>query len=133
MKKFVMLLVCVLVALGVAIAQEKTTKAADQGTAVEKIVIATSVDNHEPVGENKEFEASVGTVYCWTKVTAKTVPATIKHVWYLGDKKVFEQSLDLKFASTRTWSNKSVKSGSWKVDVTDDAGTVLSSVNFTVK
>lgn len=133
MKKLVMLLGCVLVALGVAIVQEKTSKAADQGITVEKIVVATSVDNHDPVGENKEFEASVGTVYCWTKVTAKTVPVAIKHVWYFGDKKVFEQSLDLKFASTRTWSNKSVKSGSWKVDVTDDAGTVLSSVSFTVK
>ena len=133
MKKLAMLLGCVLVALGVAIAQEKTSKAADQGITVEKIVVATSVDNHEPVGESKQFEASVGTVYCWTKVAAKTVPATIKHVWYLGDKKVFEQSLDLKFASTRTWSSKSVKSGSWKVDVTDDAGTVLSSVSFTVK
>jgi len=133
MKQLIGLFVCVLVALGVAAAQEKTNQAADQGIKVEKIVAATSVDNHEPVGENQEFDASVGTVYCWTKVTATTVPATIKHVWYFGDKKVFEQSLDLKFASTRTWSSKSVKSGSWKVDVTDDAGAVLSSVSFTVK
>jgi hypothetical protein len=133
MKKLLGLLVCVLVTLGVAAAQEKTSNAADQDIKVEKIVAATSVDNHEAVGENKEFDASVGTVYCWTKVTAKTVPATIKHVWYFGDKKVFEQSLDLKFASTRTWSSKSVKSGSWKIDVTDDAGAVLSSVSFTVK
>jgi hypothetical protein len=133
MKQLIGLFVCVLVALGVAAAQEKTNQAADQGIKVEKIVAATSVDNHEPVGENTEFDASVGTVYCWTKVTATTVPATIKHVWYFGDKKVFEQSLDLKFASTRTWSSKSVKSGSWKVDVTDDAGAVLSSVSFTVK
>jgi len=133
MKKLIALLVGVFVTLGAAAAQEKTSRAADQGITLEKIVAATSVNNLEPVGENKEFDASVGTVSCWTKVTAKTVPATIKHVWYFGDKKVFEQSLDLKFASTRTWSSKSVKSGSWKVDVTDDAGTVLSSVSFTVK
>jgi hypothetical protein len=133
MKQLIGLFVCVLVVLGVAAAQEKTSKAADQGIKVEKIVAATSVDNHEAVGENTEFDASVGTVYCWTKVTTNTVPATIKHVWYFGDKKVFEQSLDLKYASTRTWSSKSVKSGSWKVDVTDDAGAVLSSVSFTVK
>lgn len=108
-------------------------RAADQTIKVEKIVAATSVGNLEPAGENKEFDASVGTVSCWTKVSASTVPATIKHVWYFGDKKVFEQSLDLKFASTRTWSSKSVRSGSWKVDVTDEAGNVLSSVSFTVK
>jgi hypothetical protein len=133
MKKFLGLLVCALLTLGVAAAQEKSNKAAEQGIKVEKIVAATSVDNHEPVGENKEFAASVGTVCIWTKITAKNVPATIKHAWYLGDKKVFEQSLDLKFASTRTWSSKSVKPGTWKVDVTDDAGAVLSSVSFTVK
>jgi len=133
MKQLIGLFMCVLVPLGVAAAQEKTSKAADQGIKVEKIVVATSVNNLEPVGENKEFDASVGTVSCWTKVTAKTVPATIKHVWYFGDKKVFEYPLDVKFPSTHTWSSKSVKSGSWRVDVTDDAGTVLSSINFTVK
>ncbi|MGD0226556.1 MAG: DUF2914 domain-containing protein [Terriglobia bacterium] len=133
MKQFIRLFVCVLFAFTVAAAQEKANPAADQGIKVEKIVAASSVDKLEPVGENTQFDASVGTVCVWTKVTAKTVPATIKHVWYLGDRKVFERSLDLKFASTRTWSNKSIESGSWKVDVTDDAGVVLSSVSFTVK
>ncbi len=133
MTKIIALFACGLVSLGIAAAQENPNKAAGQGIKVEKIVAAASVDKLEPVGENTEFDASVGTVSCWTKVSAKTVPATIKHVWYFGDKKVFEQSLDLKFPSTRTWSSKSVKSGSWKVEVTDDAGAVLSSVTFTVK
>jgi len=133
MKKLGILLVCVLVTLGAAAAQEKSSKTGDQAIKVEKIVAATSVNNLEPVGENKEFEFSVGTVYCWTRISAKTVPATIKHVWYLADKKVFERPLDLKFASTRTWSSKSVRSGSWRVDVTDESGTVLSSISFKVK
>ena len=133
MNKFMALILGVLVALGAAAAQEKTTPAADQGLKVEKIVVATSVDNREPVGENTEFAASAGTLYCWTKISASTTPATIKHIWYLGDKKVFEQSLDLKFVSTRTWSSKAVTAGSWKVDVTDETGAVLSSVTFTVK
>jgi hypothetical protein len=133
MKKLGILLVCVLVTLGAAAAQEQSSKAGDQAIRVENIVAATSVNNLEPVGENKEFESSVGIVYCWTKVSAKTVPATIVHVWYLADKKVFERPLGLKFASTRTWSSKSVRSGSWRVDVTDESGTVLSSVSFTVK
>ena len=133
MKKPGILLVCVLVTLGAAAAQEKSSKAGDQAIRAEKIVAATSVNNLEPVGENKEFESSVGIVYCWTKVSAKTAPATIVHVWYLADKKVFERPLGLKFASTRTWSSKSVRSGSSRVDVTDESGTVLSSVSFTVK
>lgn len=131
MKTLLNLLVCGLLAAGVAAAQEKP--AADASLKVEKGVAATSVENHDPVGESAEFEATVGTVYCWTKISAQSVPATIKHVWYMGDKQVFEKALDIKFPSTRTWSSKSVKSGSWRVDVTDDAGKVLSSVSFTVK
>ena len=130
MKKFVAFFVGMLIAVGIATAQEKSP-AADKGIQVDKIVAATSVEKLDPVGENTEFAA--GIVSCWTKVTARAVPATIKHVWFFGDKKVFEQSLDIKFPSTRTWSSKSVKPGNWKVEVTDESGGVLSSISFTVK
>lgn len=100
---------------------------------VEKIVAATSVENREAVGEGTEFEASAGKIYCWTKITVKTPPAAVKHVWYLGEQKVHEYSLELKYPATRTWSVKSIKAGSWKVEVTDAAGKVLSQVTFTVK
>ena len=133
MKKMIVTLAGVLVFSGLAVAQEKTEKAGGQPLKVEKIVAATSVADREPVGESKEFEASVGKVYCWTKVVAQTIPATIKHVWYADDQKVFEQPLELKYPSTRTWSCKSVKAGNWRVDVTDEAGAVASSVSFTVK
>ena len=130
MNKLLNIVVCVLITASFAAAQEKSS---DQGLKVEKAVAATSVENREPVGEGTEFEASVGTVYCWTKILAQTTPATIKHVWYVGEQKVFEKALEIKYPSTRTWSAKSVKAGNWRVDVTDDAGTVLASVSFTVK
>lgn len=133
MKRLLNAVVSVLLSASFAVAQEKATGAPDQGLKVEKAVAATSVENREPAGEATEFQASVGTVYCWSKVAASTVPTTIKHVWYAGDQKVFEKDLDIKYPSTRTWSAKSVKAGSWRVDVTDQAGTALVSVSFTVK
>ena len=133
MKSPLSILMAFLVFSGFAALQVIPAKGAEQGLVVQKIVMATSVKNLEPVGENTEFPASVGTLSCWTKIAAKTVPSTIKHVWYFGDKKVFELSLDIKFPSTHTWSTKSVKLGTWKVVVTDEAGTELSSVSFTVK
>ncbi len=128
-----LLSVVVLLAVSFAVAQEKAAPAADQGLKVEKAVAATAVQDREPVGENKEFEASVGTVYCWSKILASTTPTTIKHVWYFGGQKVFEKTLDIKYPSMRTWSAKTVRAGDWKVEVTDEAGNVLSSVAFTVK
>jgi len=133
MKKLLSLLACVLLTASFVAAQEKSNAATDQGLKVEKGVAATSVEKREPVGESKEFEASVGTVYCWTRIAAQTTPATIKHVWHVDDKKVFEKALEIKYPSMRTWSSKSVKTGNWRVDVTDDQGAVLSSVSFTVK
>lgn len=129
MRKAVGILWSLLLAVTLAAAQEES----GQGLKVEKAVTATSVEDHEPVGEATEFDASVGKVYCWSKVLAETVPTTIKHVWYADDQKVFELPLDIKYPSTRTWSNKTIRPGNWRVDVTDEAGTVLTSVSFTVK
>ncbi len=128
-----LLSILLLSALSIAVAQEKAAITTDQGLKVEKTVVATSVENRDPVGESKEFTASAGTLYCWTRILAQTPPATIKHVWYLGGEKVFEKELEVKYPTTRTWSAKSVKAGDWKVDVLDAAGTVLSSVTYTVK
>jgi hypothetical protein len=133
MSELLSIIASVLLVPGFVTAQGKPGATATQGLKVEKAVVATSVENREPVGENQEFDASVGTVYCWTKIAAQTPPATIKHVWYAGDQKVFEKALEIKYPSTRTWSAKSVSAGNWRVDVTDDSNTVLSSVAFTVK
>jgi hypothetical protein len=133
MRKIAGVGLCILFAVSVVFFLSANVNAAEKTLTVEKIVTATSVENREPVGDKTEFEAAVGKVSCWTKVVAKTTPATIKHVWYLGDKKVFEQALELKNPTSRTWSTKAVKAGKWKVEVTDEGGAVLSSVEFTVK
>jgi len=131
MKTLLSILICVLLIPSFAVAQEPSSAAA--GPKVEKAVAAAAVEDREPVGENTEFDASVGKVYCWTKILAETTPTTIKHVWYADDEQVFEITLDIKYPSTRTWSVKTIRAGSWRVEITDDAGKVLSAVGFTVK
>ncbi len=133
MRRLLNISVCVLFVASLAAAQEKAPAAEDQGVKVEKAVAATGVEDREPVGEATEFEASVGKVYCWSKIAAETVPTTIKHVWYHGEQKVFEMDLDIKYPSTRTWTVKTIQPGDWRVDITDEAGTALDSVSFTVK
>jgi hypothetical protein len=133
MQRISVVVLGLLLALTLIFVAASVQAAEEKPITVEKIVAATGVENKEAVGEAAEFELAAGKVYCWTKVTLKTPPATIKHVWYLDEKKVFEQPLELKFPSVRTWSYKTVKAGKWKVEVTDEAGAVLSSVEFTVK
>lgn len=97
---------------------------------VEKIVNASAVEKREPVGEAVSFAA--GKVYTWTKVTSENVPARIKHVYYKEGKKAAEIELAVNTSPCRTWSAKTVTPGSWKVEVTDEAGNVLTSAEFTV-
>ena len=99
---------------------------------VEKIAVGTAIDNKEISGEAVQFADSVTQLYCWSKVTADPVPATIKHVWSADGQKVDEISLTIKYPSTRTWSSKHVWPAAWKVEVVDDSGKVLESKEFTV-
>jgi len=99
---------------------------------VEKLVIAASVENREPVGEAASFDKSAGKVFVWTKISAENTPVTIKHVYYHEGKMVREIELKVSSSPYRVWSWKNVTPGKWKVDVTDEAGTVLSSAEFTV-
>jgi Protein of unknown function (DUF2914) len=100
---------------------------------VDSMVFAAGIDAKAPVGVNAEFEASAGKVSCWTKVTSSQAPTSLKHIWYKDDKKVFELPLVLKSQSGRLWSTKSVSTGNWKVEIVDDAGTVVKSGTFIVK
>jgi len=116
-------------------AQQKTAPATEKSAPaikVDKIVTAASVENREPVNETAAFDKSAGRVYTWTKITAPEVPVKIKHVYYADDKKVAEIELNVTTSPYRVWSSKSVWPGTWKVDVTDETGAVLATVQFTV-
>ena len=100
---------------------------------VEKIALGTGVESRELVGEATEFDVSVGRVYCWTKIISQNVPTTIKHVWYADEEKADEVTLNIQYPSTRTWSNKAIRIGKWRVEVVSETGEVLASTGFTVK
>lgn len=133
MKKFVL---ASAVALAAACAVYAQAPATEQPTApaikVEKILAATGVENRVPVGEAVTFGKAVERVYVWTRITAERTPVKIKHVYYFEGKKAGEIELMVNSSPYRVWSNKSVRPGSWKVEVTDEAGAVLASLEFTV-
>jgi len=129
-----MVLLAVLSLGGTVVAQAPEQQAqAPKPYQVEKIALGTSVESKELVGEATEFDVSVGRIYCWTKIIAQNVPATIKHVWYADGEKAAEVSLNIKYPSTRTWSSKAVWAGKWRVEVVSETGETLTSTDFTVK
>ena len=129
-----MVLVAVLSLGGAVVAQApKEPAEAPKPYHVEKIALGTGVEARELVGEATEFDASVGRIYCWTRITSQNVPTTIKHVWYADGEQVAEVPLTINYPSVRTWSSKAISAGKWRVEVVSETGDVLASTDFTVK
>lgn len=102
---------------------------------VEEAVIATDIENLTPVAPGDSFDATVGRLYCFTRIKTNGQSALIKHLWFHGDKIVMEISLPIKSSNWRTYSMKTIlpsASGPWRVDVTSEDGTILKTLNFTI-
>ncbi|MBI3597225.1 MAG: DUF2914 domain-containing protein [Nitrospirae bacterium] len=112
--------------------QEKTASP----ITVEEAVIAPRVENLTPINPDVSFDSSVGKLYCFTRIKSGRPPTVIKHLWFQGDRMVMEVTLSVKSASWRTYSTKTIlpsAAGAWKVDVTSEDGTVLKTLNFTIR
>jgi hypothetical protein len=134
MKRLSQCAVVVLFVFGVFLTSPpSSTAAAESQVSVDSIVFARSVESKEPVGAAKEFEASVTQVFCWTKLSAKTPPAAVKHVWYKAGRMLLEVPLTLNYSAGRYWSVKNVSPGDWTVEVVGANGEVFGSGSFKVK
>jgi len=109
-----------------------STAAAEPLVSVDSIVFASNVESREPVGAAKEFGVTADKVYCWTKLSAKTPPTAVKHVWYNAGRKLLEVPLTLNYPSGRYWSVKNVSPGDWTVEVVGANGEVFGSGSFKV-
>ncbi len=102
---------------------------------VDEAVSCTSVADRKPEGAATSFPADVGRVFVFTKVKGGAEGSSLMHRWIHGDKTVAEVKLDVKASPYRVWSSKGIapgQKGAWKVEIADDAGKVLKTVEFTV-
>jgi hypothetical protein len=97
--------------------------------------ICRDVINREPVDVGTSFEASVGKLYCLTKIVGAAGPTEITHVWYFGNSERARVGLDVNSASWRTYSSKLIQAnevGAWRVEVLGPGGELLQTFDFTI-
>jgi hypothetical protein len=97
--------------------------------------VCRDVINRQPVDVGTSFEASVGKLYCLTKIIGAAGPTEITHVWYFGNTERARVSLDVNSASWRTCSSKIIQAheiGAWHVDVLGPADELLQTFDFTI-
>jgi hypothetical protein len=103
---------------------------------VAKMVVATGVENREPVGVSETFPSSTEKVYSFLEAKDIAEDTQVTFVWYLGGKEMFKIDLPLKKGPKwRTYSYKSLRGqkGDWKVELKDSAGSTVKSISFKVE
>lgn len=103
---------------------------------IEDWAIATSIENCIPQRTAQSFPATVGKLYCFTKVVGAKTETSITHIWYYQDKKMAEVFLPVRSLYWRTWSSKKIIpqwKGPWRVEVASKDGTLLKTITFTIE
>ncbi len=116
-------------------AQEATTAQEPSSLQVEVGTVSRDVIDRAAVEAGSSFPASVGKLFCFTKITGALEPTHVTHVWYFDGTERARVELEVNSANWRTYSSKNIENhevGAWRVEVVDSAGNVLQTLNFEV-
>jgi hypothetical protein len=102
---------------------------------ITEMTVTTKVVKGNPIDSVRRISSSsVKALYCFTRISApQGTDTTIKHVWYLNDEAVAEDTMPVKGSHWRTYSRKGVEkgvSGEWRCEALDSDGNLLKSVSF---
>lgn len=101
---------------------------------VAEAVVTTEVSDRAPVDEVLVLPAAtVGKLYCFTRITGAGGERAVYHVWYRQGLEVRRARLTVRSDDWRTWSVQMVQpdwTGEWKVEVLDDKGQSLRTLRF---
>ena len=99
-------------------------------------MLATAVEDREPVGVAESFPADVGSIYFHTTLTGEFGETTVEHVWLREGEEMARIRLEVRSPRWRTWTAKKIPAawaGSWEVRLLDGDGEVLRTAAFRVE
>jgi hypothetical protein len=136
MKRVFCFLIVLVMVIAVHLSQVVPVKAQETGS-IEIAVgaICRDVVDRQPLGVGNSFPASVGKLYCFTKIVGALSPIEISHVWYFGYTERARVNLAVGSSAWRTNSSKIIQSheiGDWRVDVLGPGGEVLQTLQFKI-
>jgi len=102
---------------------------------VASAAISKNVADRLPVEPGTSFSASVGRLYCYSKIVDIQNPTQVVHVWYYGDTERARIPLKVDPPSWRTFSSKKIQdheTGKWQVKILDASGNLLEDVVFEI-
>ena len=97
--------------------------------------IGEKIVNREIVNEGRSFSATVGKLYCFSKIANVDSYTEVVHTWYYGNYERARVTLNVNPPAWRTYSSKIIQAheiGSWRVEILDASGNLLNTVHFEV-
>ena len=97
--------------------------------------IGEKIVNREIVNEGRSFSATVGKLYCFSKIANVDSYTEVVHTWYYGNNERARVTLNVNPPAWRTYSSKIIQAheiGSWRVEILDASGNLLNTVHFEV-
>ena len=119
--------------------EKEKNKTNNSGIKVEEIIFTSKIsDYHLPTDKlSSVSKSSEDMIYCYTKISAPIVPATIRHVWISPNGDVHADiKLSLLKQPGNLWSYVGTgekQSGKWKVLVKESNGNVLAEKDILFK
>lgn len=107
-----------------------------QNIEVTTIEIGTNVEERQIVNSDTTFSSSVGSLYCFTRVTGAEDTTQVHHVWYYENEEMARTTLDIRSPDWRTWSSKTILEnwvGPWRVAIEDNNGNTLAEKQFQIE
>ena len=100
---------------------------------VRDAAVSTGVHDRVPTGISATFDSSVGKLYAFTRIVGADSDTRVYHKWYHGGELMADIPLSVRSGDWRTWSSKTILpewTGSWRVVVVSEDGSVLGTVDF---
>jgi hypothetical protein len=97
--------------------------------------ICLDIVDRECTGAATNFPASVGKLYCLTKIVGANNPTQITHVWYYGHTERARITLGVRTVNWRTYSSKLIQVheiGDWHIDVLGPKDEFLKVIQFEI-
>ncbi len=107
---------------------------AEEGGLAAEVKFCEKLEKFKPVDPKTTFSsAETKKLYGWTLITGGKGAFTVNHTWLKNGKQVFKHTINVKGSRYPTWSFlRSVSKGSYKLEVSDEAGKVFATGEFTV-
>ncbi|MBI5779430.1 MAG: DUF2914 domain-containing protein [Planctomycetes bacterium] len=101
---------------------------------VDKAAVCLEVKDRQPVQECQRINASAGRIFCWSMLL-NGQGKKVRYIWYIGEKASASSWLTITSNRFRAWCPRKIDpkaSGPARVDIVDEQGRILKSIEFEI-